>query len=201
MKRSMFPVLLAVLLCASPMLAEAEPDVDQAVLKTIDTYIAAMREGDYDTMAELMHPDDLAQFKKLFVLIAMEAKEQDAFDELALFLGGIKDPRELEETEAEKFFAQFMSAVVQFVPDVGALLKTAEVTILGKVTEGENNELLHIVHRMEMEVEGEPVSTIDVISMRRSGGGSYRLILDEMAWGVTRSLQKRFGIKRDVGLD
>lgn len=197
----MFPVLLAVLLCASPVLAEAEPDVDQAVLETIDTYIAAMREGDYDAMAELMHPDDLAQFKKLFVLIAMEAEKQGDFGELALFLGGIKNAAELDETEPEQFFAGFMSAVVQFIPDLGAVLKSAEVTILGQVAEGEDDELLHVVHRMEMEVEGEPISTIDVISMRRSAGGGYRLILDEMAWGVTRSLQKRFGIKQDVGLD
>lgn len=199
MKRVLIPMLLTLLLCPVPVFAE--PEVDQAVLKTIDAYIEAMREGDYDAMAELMHPDDLAQFKKLFVLIAIEAKGQGAFEELALFLGGIKDPKELEQTEPGAFFAGFMSAVVQLMPDLGAVLKTAEVTILGQVTEGEGAELLHIVHRMEMEVEGEPISTLDVISMRRTAAGGYRLILDEMAWGVTRSLQKRFGIKQDVGLD
>lgn len=200
MKRTLLPlILLLVLVCPGGL--RAEPVKDEAVRQTIETYIEAMREGEYETMAALMHPDDLAQFKKLFVLIAMEAKEQDAFEELGFFLGGIKTPEELEKTDPEAFFATFMSAVVQVVPDLGGILKTAEITLLGQIAEGENDELLHIVHRMEMKVEGEEISTLDVISMRRAGDGGYRLILDEMAWGVTRSLQKRFGIKQDVGLD
>ena len=187
--------------------AQAEPAVDEAVRETLETYIAAMRDGEYEKMAGLMHPEDLKQFKKLYLLIAIEAEEADAFDELRFFLGGIRSAKDLEATTPEKFFATFMSALIQVAPDLGAILKTAKVTLLGQVTEGGDDELLHVVHRMEMEmememeVEGEPISTLDVTSMRKTAEGDYRLILDEMAWGVTRSLQKRFGIKEGIELD
>lgn len=170
----------------------AEPVTNKQVLETIDQYIAAMREGDYATMATLMHPGELEELKQLFVLLAEQASAQGRLDELAPFLGGAESVTDFKKMPADVFFAKMMTTLTRFMPDLGKLLASAKVTVLGQVSEGEDSQLLHIVTRTEMMLDGNTIRSVSVVSMKRADDELYYLLVDEKARGIARTLEQRF---------
>ncbi len=189
--------LLTLLLCVCSQGHLAEPITDEKVRETVELYMDSMREGDYDTMSQLMHPAELEQLKQLFIVIAKKAEADGEFAELGVFLDGINSLRELEKTPAPVFFSKLMTSLVRFSPELGQVLKSAEVTLLGQVSEGEEgpDQLLHIVYRIEFELEGTPIKSVAVSTMKRNKDGRYGFLVDEQARGVVTALQKRFGVE------
>ena len=63
--------------------------------------------------------------------------------------------------------------------------------MLGQVSE-DDGKLLHIVIRMEMELEETRIDSVSVISMTQADDQKYYLMIDEKARGLVAALEKRF---------
>ncbi|MEM1353825.1 MAG: hypothetical protein AAGH88_02970 [Planctomycetota bacterium] len=151
-----------------------------------------MREGDYLAMARAMHSGDLRDFKNLLLTVAQAADNEDNFRDFAVLFPGIETIDQLREQTPEEVFAGLMQALVGMMPDLRAILVGAEIETLGAVTEGE--DLIHVVHRMTMQVNGATVTTIDVVSLQQYEDG-YLILIDEQVRGIATALPRQFGIE------
>jgi hypothetical protein len=190
---------------------------DQAVLDTIELYTDAMRRGDYDTMTQLMHPEDLARFKELIVTVGELAEADGEFAGFGALLDGIDSLQQLKETDPEFVFAKFMTAITRLIPELGGALEGAQITVIGYVFEdveveadaaegaAENADgadaaedaadappaMIHVVHRTEIQMQGVTIRTIDTITMGWTGD-RYLILIDEQIEGVIQGIKGQF---------
>jgi len=191
------PLLILLMLCfAKP--SAAEPMPNEQIVRTIEGYTQAMRDGDYLGMARAMHPGDLRDFKELLATVGQSAENQGQFREFGALFPGVRNMEQFRAQTPEEVFARLMKAVVGMMPELRAILAGAEIQVLGAVTEGE--DLIHVVHRMRMQVEGTTVTTIDVISLRKFDD-RYFILIDEQVRGIATALQRQFGIEPEVPID
>jgi len=195
MKRTALLLLLVLLVCL-PGPAFAEPVKDQRVLDAFDLYMLSLRDGDYDTMASLMHPGELNKLKSLMVLLGKAANDAGQFQQLSVLLGGHESVESLQAAEPDALFSDFMAGISKMIPQLGEAFKTAEVKLLGQVKEGEDDPALHLVYRMKFQMDGVDIQAVDVSTMRLHKG-SYYFLVDEQAQGILKSIKKQLGAEEN----
>lgn len=195
MKRTALLLLLVLLVCL-PGPAFAEPVKDQRVLDAFDLYMLSLRDGDYDTMASLMHPGELNKLKSLMVLLGKAANDAGQFQQLSVLLGGHESVESLQAAEPDALFSDFMAGISKMIPQLGEAFKTAEVKLLGQVKEGEDDPALHLVYRMKFQMDGVDIQAVDVSTMRLHKG-SYYFLVDEQAQGILKSIKKQLGVEEN----
>lgn len=192
MKRSL-TALFVLMLSVVGLPSYAEKITDEQVLKAFDQYMAAMKEGDFAALADFMHPGELEAFKKLFVTIGESAQKEGNFAEF----GGVfrvETLNDLRVMPPKQMFANLFVVLTQMMPQFKEILQSAEVTLLGQVTEGEGeDELLHLVFRMEMVVNDAKVTSVDTSAMKKGADGRYYFLLGEEVQGLVNALKNQFG--------
>lgn len=185
--------LLVVLLAGVGLPSFAEKITDEQVIETFEGYMQAMRAGEFTTMAGYMHPGELDEFKKLFVAMGESSQKNGDFADFADFLG-VQTLDELKQMPANKMFAQLFEVLTTVMPEFIQILKTAEVELLGQVTEGEGDDkVIHLVFRIQVEMNGAKISSVDTGSMKKAEDGKYYLMIGEEVQGLVNALKNQFG--------
>ena len=163
--------------------AAPSPAPAQAAAATADTesaqqvtmhFIDAMRANDWNGVAKLMHPGALHQLREFFAVL-FESPDAEPIRRELLGVSTIAEARAMSDT------ALFVSLLRMSTrsPEMSDVFKSAKVQILGQVNEG--RDTTHVVYRMQMTLEGTPVTTMDVFSLARSPAGWRGLLKGDMA--------------------
>jgi len=129
----------AVSILSSPVvLAQAEQDTPEAVAKA---FVAATQTADWAKAASFMHPDSLAQFKKLFEPLFANEKSAKLVGELF----GVKSRAEFDQSNGAQIFEKFMSGITGLIPGFDKLMSKASFDIIGQISE--TPELVHLLYR------------------------------------------------------
>lgn len=156
-----------------PQSAAATADTESAQQVTMH-FIDAMRANDWNGVAKLMHPDALHQLREFFSVL-FESPDAEPIRRELLGVSTIVEARAMSDT------ALFVSLLRMSTrsPEMSDVFKSAKVQILGQVNEG--RDTTHVVYRMQMTLEGTPVTTMDVFSLARSPAGWRGLLKGDMA--------------------
>ncbi len=134
--------------------------------------MVAMTRGDLETMASLMDPAALDEFRSGFIEVfnALEDLPQEdreaAEFEFSLFFGA--DLEDLRKLDAPTFFLLFLQNTMALLPDLTKALSGTNVEVVGHVLERE--DLAHVIARYEMLIEDVTVTEMTVVSLRRTDG-------------------------------
>lgn len=185
--------LLFVLLLLAGMPSHAEKVSNEQVIETFEGYLDAIVKGKLETLGQYIHPEELDTFKKLFVTIGESAAKQDNFEELAGILG-VETLDELRMTPADELFTNLFNFITIAMPEFRQILKSAKTTMLGQVTEGEGeDELIHLVYRIEFEMNGAEIQSLDTATVKKAADGKYYLLFGEEIQGLIIALKNQFG--------
>lgn len=165
------PMYLLQGVAASPSRSVADTESAQQVTMR---FIDAMRANDWKSLAALMHPAALSQMRE-FLSVLLEAPNADPIRRELLGVSSAAEAKALSDT------AMFESLlrVTAKSPELGDAFRSAKAQILGQVNEGPDTA--HVVYRMQIILEGTPVTTMDVISLGRSPAGWRGLLKGDMA--------------------
>ena len=189
-KNPIFPcVLFLVLSFIGPFAQAAEPPAPSSPESVVESYLQAMRGGQYLKLAELIHPEGLEKFRSMFLPLIEEAKRADPPEDLLTLFRGVGDVTELKKLSPAEFFAAFFGGIADVNPGLAEALTSARMTPIGSVPEG---DIIHIVCRTTVEVEGFNGSKVEVISLRRSAG-NWRVILPESFESIVQALSSGSG--------
>lgn len=153
-----------------PRAAADTESAQQVTLRFID----AMRANDWIGVAKLMHPAALHQLREFFSVL-FESPDAEPIRRELLGVSNIVEARAMSDT------ALFVSLlrVSTRSPEMSEVFKSAKVQILGQINEGPDTT--HVLYRMQMTLEGTPVTSMDVFSLARSPAGWRGLLKGDMA--------------------
>ena len=173
-------VLVVVLASGLVVPAAAQVDTPENLAQAI---VDTMAQGDWRAMAGLMHPDALAQLSAIFRPVL---DSPDAEDFLAEYFEPSTEGTELTDAD---IFAGMMRFSLAQDPELGAVLRTATVDVIGSVPEGVDT--VHVVYRMDMTVEGMHLSQMDVLSARAYQGGWLGLLQGDIS-AIAQAIARAF---------
>ena len=130
-----------------------------------ERYFAAMRVEDAVAVAQLMHPDALAELRGLLEPLFLSTLPE-ANDFRQRFLG-VRTAAEAQALSDTTVFVNFLGSLSGQVPLFGAALRGASMEALGHVSEGADTA--HVVYRVTVEIESLTVQRMAVVSLRRYG--------------------------------
>ncbi len=138
----------------------------------------AGRSMDTERIAELMHPAEIDRFRSAFSA-GLGSPELEPFLVEVLQVESPADARSLTDRE---FFARIVGGFLEAAGGAdGALMdviRGSEAAVVGSVVEGADT--MHVVLRVRMEVEGIPISDVEVQSLARSDEGWRGLLGAEL---------------------
>ena len=174
------------LLVLLPMMLGAQDSTDtpEAVVRR---YTEAMRAGQWDTAAALMHPEALAQFREM--MMPAFQSEEPGRELRARFFDGMSMTR-IRHLSDGAFFARFFSGMMSLNPELLGVVQDAEITMVGHVLEGE--DVAHVVYRMQMQMDQMTFTKLDVMSVKRHGA-TWRGLLTGTMEGLAAALSRTRG--------
>ena len=182
------PALAVLLALAGPAAAQdaATPGPGGAEAVVAD-YVAAFGAGDYVGAAELLDPDELAEFVGLMgALSALE--ETGAFD---------LDP----DATPPEAFAEFLEAIAGAVPEMGGVMGTLRADVVGSVAEGDS--LRHVVVRSRFERMGAEMGGAQLTTARWTGSEwviTFDARMRQFKAGLEAALAAQGGADDDDGV-
>jgi hypothetical protein len=188
MRVSVAVLSLVVLTARTPQAQQTAPaQIAETPEQVTDRFVAAMRTGDWNGMASLMHQNALKEMRQLLAGV-FEAPNAGPIRQQLLGVTTVEQTKALSDTAV---FASLMRMTMQDA-DVAELLKSAKVQVLGHVNEGADT--VHVVYRMAMTVNGIPITKMDVMSLARSPVGWRGLLkgdVSALAAGMRQALQSQ----------
>ena len=175
-------VLSAILWSACGWTQQSEPQA------FANSYLAAMSKYDARAMAAGMHPAALAQFRSSILPIFESGSNTRASAEALPLFEGVKSVSELKSLSPEAFYAAFLAGIAKANPRFADLMRGSRHEVLGHVVEKDD---AHVVYRLIVTVEGNKVSRVTVLSLKRNGNGWGALLTAE-AEGMAASLKRRY---------
>jgi hexokinase len=118
-----------------------------------------------------------------------EAPNADDVRQQLLGVTTLAEARAMSDTAV---FAAVMRVMGERDAGLAAVLRSAQVEILGRVDEG--RDTTHVVYRMAMTVEGTPITRMDVMTLARSPNGWRGLLkgdLSALGAAVRAAVQRR----------
>jgi hypothetical protein len=147
---------------------------------------AAMRANDWVGTAQLMHPDALAHFRKMFLPIV----KADSTGQLCDRLFATRSAAEVAALPDAELFARFFRTLVSGAPELNGMFAGADLVPVGHVLEG--NDVAHVVFRMKVAADGVTVTKVQAMSLRRFGP-TWRVLLSGDFEGLATALARRTG--------
>jgi len=177
---------LLCLLIALPAAAKRKKDDGAAVEALFASYVDALKRGDWDAAAGVMHPDALAEVHEVFTALA----RLDTSGEVAREFLGVETADEVEAFTPSQTFARILQTLLGQDPDLAAAFGGSEAQMIGTVSEGDT---LHLVYRMQLSLQGAPVSKLAVASFQQHQGQWTMLLSGEIS-GLVQMLRMQAGI-------
>jgi hypothetical protein len=153
-----------------------------------DAYMDAMRRDRVQEAAEHMDPRALAEFRSAMLSLADRADKQGKAAEVVGMFADVKDLPALRGLAPKDFFVAFCRGIAKQRPQVREVLSTARTQVLGHVSEG--TDTAHVVYRMTVPTEGEAVTKVSLMSLRKTPDG-WRLLLTESAQAMVNALERQ----------
>jgi hypothetical protein len=174
----------ALVVPASRSVAQERAETPEAVTRQFG---AAMRANDWIGTAELMHPDALAHFRRMFLPILAA----DSSGRLCERLFAATSAAEVAALPNEELFARFFRTLVSDAPELGGMFAGADLAPVGHVLEGK--DVAHVVFRMKVAADdGVTVTKVQAMSLRRLGP-TWRVLLSGDFEGLAAALARRAG--------
>ncbi|MFN2563703.1 MAG: hypothetical protein ABR499_01660 [Gemmatimonadaceae bacterium] len=173
----------ALLAPASTAIAQERPETPEAVTRQ---YGAAMRANDWVGTAELMHPDALAKFRRMFLPLV----DADSTGQLCQRLFAASSASELAGLPDAELFARFFRTLVSGAPELSGMFAGADLVPIGHVLEGK--DVAHVVFRMKVAADGVTLTKVQAVSLRRVGS-TWRVLLSGDIEGLAAALARRTG--------
>lgn len=145
-------------------------------------YYAAMENSDWKTCTTLMHPEELARFKAVFVPLMDSPKGAEGARELM----GLNSPAEFKKLSDQQVFERFLTHMME-KSDMGEIMSTMRATVIGSVMEGKDTA--HVLYRMKMSAYGTDIEELEVSTLKRHGD-TWRLALDKNTEGMAESIRQ-----------
>jgi hypothetical protein len=149
-------------------------------------YGAAMRANDWVGTAELMHPDALAKFRRMFLPLVAA----DSSGALCRRLFAASSVAELVGLPDAELFARFFRTLVSGEPELSGMFAGADLEPVGHVLEG--SDVAHVVFRMKVAADGVTLTKMQAVSLRRVGP-TWRVLLSGDFEGLAAALARRTG--------
>src|SRR3954468_18988091 len=156
MKR-ILPLVIAVIM--APVAKGTAQATPEAAATAFGTAFAA---SDWAGAARLMHPAALRQLRDLFSL----ALTNDKLAEARVKLFGVQSVAEAAATPDTALFAAFLKNVLSRQPGFLEAMKTATITPLGHVQQGDT---VLVVTRIALKAGGVAITQFDVMPFLRDG--------------------------------
>jgi hypothetical protein len=149
-------------------------------------YGAAMRANDWVGTAELMHPEALAKFRRMFLPLV----NADSTGRLCQRLFAASSAAELAALPDAELFARFFRTLVSDGPELSSMFAGADLVPVGHVLEGV--DVAHVVFRMKVAADGVMLTKMQAVSLRRVGS-TWRVLLSGDFEGLAAALARRTG--------
>lgn len=164
---------------------ERDSDAEKAVAKGME----AARKEEWKSYAELVHPQSLDDYKKMWLpalTAAAKAGSEQKAELLTMF--DKTDLQSITAMEPTEFFISSMKGMAsQFRKEKVPSPFDAEVTIIGTVHE--RDDQAHAVVRTKRKFEGSELTQMEVITLKRSGG-EWKIMLPDTVRILADSLQR-----------
>lgn len=144
-----------------------------------------IRTADYEGMADLMHPDALAELRELFMPV-LQAEEMADFRSEVFGTPSVEHAAALSGSE---IYRTIISFALGADPATASAMQSVEADVIGHIMEGDT---AHVVYRMNMNVEGFEMSQTAVASYRQHEGRWLGLLtadLRGMVAGLRQALE------------
>lgn len=141
------------------------------------------RESNWTAHTRLLHPDALAEFKRMFrELVAAEPT-----GEVGKLFFNAANVQAYDSQDAGILFERFMSNLAKIVPQFAEALKSLDGTVVGTVTEGADT--VHVVYRSSASAEGMSISKVSVLTLRKHDG-EWKALLSGSFEGMAARLEQ-----------
>jgi hypothetical protein len=176
----------ALLLAIPAHAGEGSPAPEPSPETVVQVYMDAMKEGRYKDMAGVMHPDALETFGGMLRPL-LEAGLQEEGEDAEMFRAfkGLTPEARKKLTPAE-LFGGFLEGLAQVAPGMREAMGSATVKPLGSVTEG---DMVHVVCRSSFSMQEIAMSSVQVISLKKSEG-AWRVLLTGAMEGMAQAIQE-----------
>jgi hypothetical protein len=182
-------VLLFLLSFAVAFAQAAEPRPAASPESVVKSYLEALKSGQYLAVAELMHPEALEKFRGMMLPLVEEAAGTDEAASILVLFRGVSDVAALKKLSPAEFFAAFFGGITDANPMLKDALASGSMNPIGSVPEG---DMLHMVCRTSVSVEGISLTKMEVISLRQAQG-NWRVLLSGEMEGIVQALRKAAG--------
>lgn len=141
------------------------------------------RQSDWATYAKLLHPDALAEFKRMF----REIIAADTSAEMGKLFFNAANVQAYDSQDAGVLFERFMFNLAKNSPQFAEALKTAEGSVVGTVAE--RTDLAHVVYRSSAATEGIAISKVNVVTLRKHKG-EWKVLLSGSIEGMAARMSQ-----------
>lgn len=144
-----------------------------------------IRTSDYEGMADLMHPDALAELRELLRPVL----EADQMEDLRTEVFGTPSVEEATALSGRDIYETIISFALGADAATSAAMQSVEADVVGHIMEGDT---AHVVYRMNMNIEGFEMSQTAVASYRQHEGRWLGLLtadLRGMVAGLRQALE------------
>lgn len=174
---------IACLLCVGSI--GAEEMLSPETLVTL--YYQEMAKGDWNAVSQHMHTGELEKFKTMMLPVFEEGfRSEKQPDALAAFTQG-DDLEKVRNYTPQEFFSRFLKWIMVMKPGTERVLQHSTVQPIGHVMEEQS---VHVVYRMNTEIEGMKISKLAVMSLKPQGA-QLKLALTGEIEGMAQALQSQ----------
>ena len=148
-------------------------------------YYERFEAQDWGSIAEFYHEDALSDLREMLQPLFASIEDPRA---LAQLFGPGVDAGTIQLMNDEEFFTLVFGGLIS------RMLQQVELgafEVVGRVEEGE--DLLHLVTRQTAVTQGIEITSVEVITMRRSDEGDFKLALSGEIRGMAELLRTRMG--------
>lgn len=138
------------------------PDASTPEAATL-SLVESIRAADYERMSDQMHPAALEELRQLFQPI-LEAPEMAEFRQEIFGVSSVDSATALGGRE---IYETIISFALGSDETTAAAMQSVQADVIGHLMEGDT---AHVVYRMNMNVEGIPISQTAVASFREYEG-------------------------------
>lgn len=169
-KRSMRYLVLIAALALPAMHAKTPEEV-------IRSYVDRVKAGGLDSVASLMHPDELAKFHGMMQPVIDEAlTEQEGRAVFGRFAENADETKQ-RPLSHEEFMSVFLQCLEAIQPQLSQVLKASSVEVLGHVKEA---EVSHVVARFRTKIQGMEIEKMTVMSTKDDKGAAKMMLSGEI---------------------
>ncbi|HSU16725.1 hypothetical protein [Longimicrobium sp.] len=151
-------------------------------------YLQTMKAADWAGNAALIHPVEQDSLKA--AVLEVIASDTSTAGLRQVF--NVASAAELRALPAQQVYQRFVANTIGTQPGMREMLAAASFTAIGHVDQGDTS---YVVYRVTAQAEGNTLSQVTVLSLRRDGGG-WKVRLPEELKGMMMGMRQAAAQRR-----